>query len=94
MSLHYYMQKIVNPFSYLNTACLTSSLSPLPSAISHQPSYIRLHPSYFIKDKEPFLLCTLRKWFYHLNSQSKGIDDTIEHADTRNDNAILNLRDI
>ena len=74
------MQKIVNPFSCPHTACLTPS-------ISH-------HTSYFIKGKEPFLLCTLIKWFYHLNSQSKGIDDTIEHADTRNDNAILNLRDI
>ena len=36
----------------------------------------------------------LIKWFYHLYSQSKCIDDTIEHPDARNDDTILNLRDI
>ena len=35
---HYYVQKIVNPFSCPYTACLTSSLFPQPSYISHQLS--------------------------------------------------------
>ena len=36
----------------------------------------------------------LIKRFYYFNSQSEGIDNTIEHSNAGNDNSILNLRDV
>ena len=36
----------------------------------------------------------LIKRFYYFNSQTEGIDNTIEHSNARNDNSIFNLRDV